>query len=36
MFPYFILGVALLIGLILLGRWFIIADPKALEASKRQ
>jgi hypothetical protein len=29
-FPYFILGVALLIGLILLGHWFVGADPKQL------
>ncbi len=30
MLPYFILGVALLIGLLLMGRWFIDADPKTL------
>lgn len=30
MLPYFILGVALLIGLLLIGRWFANAEPKAL------
>jgi len=30
MFPYFILGLALLIGFVLLGRWFISADPKKI------
>jgi hypothetical protein len=34
-FPYFILGVAFLIGLILLGRWFVAADPKQLAAGVR-
>jgi hypothetical protein len=29
-FPYLLLGVALLIALILLGRWFATADPKAM------
>ncbi len=30
MLPYFILGIALLAGLILAGRWFIHADPRLL------
>ncbi len=30
MLPYFILGVALLTGLLLAGRWFASADPKTL------
>lgn len=30
MLPYFILGIALLAGLILAGRWFVSADPKTL------
>lgn len=30
MLPYFILGIALLIGLLLVGRWFANAEPKAL------
>jgi len=30
MFPYFILGLALLIGFVLLGRWFVSADPKKI------
>ncbi len=30
MLPYFILGVALLAGLLLAGRWFASADPKTL------
>lgn len=30
MFPYLILGVALLAGVLLAGRWFVSADPKAL------
>lgn len=30
MLPYFFLGMALLAGLILAGRWFVNADPKAL------
>lgn len=30
MFPYFILGLALLIGVLLAGRWFVDADPKLL------
>ncbi len=30
MFPYFILGIALLIGVLLTGRWFAQADPKVL------
>jgi len=30
MFPYLILGVALLAGLLLAGRWFVSADPKTL------
>lgn len=30
MLPLFILGVALLIGFLLLGRWYIAADPKTL------
>ena len=30
MFPYFILGLALFVGLWLLGKWFIGADPKAV------
>jgi hypothetical protein len=28
--PYFVLGVALLVGLLLAGRWFVSADPKVL------
>jgi hypothetical protein len=28
--PYFLLGVALLVGLILIGRWYATADPKVL------
>lgn len=28
--PFFILGIALLIGLLLIGRWFVNADPKAM------
>lgn len=30
MFPYLILGIALLAGLLLAGRWFVSADPKTL------
>ena len=30
MLPYFVLGIALLAGLLLAGRWFIAADPKTL------
>ncbi len=30
MFPYLVLGVALLAGLVLAGRWFVAADPKAI------
>ena len=30
MLPYFILGIALLTGLLLVGRWFVSADPKTL------
>ena len=30
MFPYLILGIALLAGVLLAGRWFVAADPKAL------
>lgn len=30
MLPYFLLGIALLAGLILAGRWFVGADPKSL------
>ncbi|MFQ5766041.1 MAG: hypothetical protein ACE5GT_14060, partial [Rhodospirillales bacterium] len=30
MLPYFILGVAVLAGLLLAGRWFTTADPKTL------
>ena len=30
MFPLFILGLALLAGLLLAGRWFTTADPKIL------
>ena len=30
MFPYFILGIALLAGLLLAGRWYSTADPKSL------
>lgn len=30
MFPYFILGIAVLAGLLLAGRWFASADPKAI------
>ncbi|MBL6946877.1 MAG: DnaJ domain-containing protein [Rhodospirillales bacterium] len=30
MLPYFILGIALLAGLLLVGRWFVNADPKVL------
>ncbi len=30
MFPYLILGVALLAGLLLAGRWFTTADPRAI------
>ena len=30
MLPYFILGIALLAGLLLAGRWFATADPKTL------
>ncbi|MBL6928962.1 MAG: DnaJ domain-containing protein [Rhodospirillales bacterium] len=30
MLPYFILGIALLGGLLLVGRWFVNADPKVL------
>lgn len=35
MFPYVILGIALLIGLILIGRWFISADPKKMVSTVR-
>ncbi len=30
MLPYFILGISLLVGLVLAGRWFAQADPKIL------
>ncbi len=30
MLPYFILGIALLAGLLLIGRWFVNTEPKAL------
>ncbi len=30
MLPYFVLGIALLAGLLLAGRWFTTADPKTL------
>ncbi len=30
MLPYFLLGIAMLVGLILAGRWFVHADPKLL------
>ena len=30
MFPYLILGIAILIGFVLLSRWFVTADPKAV------
>lgn len=30
MLPFFLLGIALLAGLILAGRWFVSADPKSL------
>ena len=30
MFPYLILGIALLAGLLLAGRWFVSTDPKTL------
>ncbi|MBT3359886.1 MAG: DnaJ domain-containing protein [Rhodospirillales bacterium] len=33
MLPYFILGIALLAGLLLVGRWFVNADPKVLVKS---
>ena len=33
MLPYFVLGVALLAGLLLTARWFAAADPKALAKS---
>ncbi|NQV45401.1 MAG: molecular chaperone DnaJ, partial [Rhodospirillales bacterium] len=29
--PYLILGIALLAGFLLAGRWFVSADPKTLE-----
>ncbi len=35
MFPYVILGIALLIGLILIGRWFLSADPKKMVSTVR-
>ncbi len=30
MFPYLILGVAILIAFVLLSRWFVTADPKSV------
>lgn len=30
MLPYFLLGIALLVGVILIGRWYVTADPKLL------
>ncbi len=30
MLPYLVLGIALLAGLLLAGRWFTTADPKTL------
>ncbi|MFQ5939574.1 MAG: DnaJ domain-containing protein [Alphaproteobacteria bacterium] len=35
MFPYVILGIALLIGVILIGRWFLSADPKKMASTVR-
>lgn len=35
MFPYLILGLAVLGGLVLLGRWFATADPKTLATAVR-
>ncbi len=30
MLPLFLLGLALLVGLVLIGRWYVVADPKVL------
>ncbi len=35
MFPYFILGLALLAALFLIGRWFVNADPKTVAKAAR-
>ncbi len=35
MFPYVVLGIALLIGIILIGRWFLSADPKKMVSTVR-
>ncbi len=35
MIAYFILGLALLVGLVLLARWFVVADPKKVAKAAR-
>ncbi|NNG05673.1 MAG: DnaJ domain-containing protein [Inquilinus sp.] len=35
MFPYFVFGVFLVVGLVLLARWFVDADPKTLARAAR-
>jgi len=35
LFPYFILGLALLVGFSLLGKWFVSADPKSVAQGLR-